>query len=82
MSEQQLRRFTRKELAEFNGQGGKPAYVAFAGKIYDVSSSQEWIDGAHCGDLSAGEDLTEMIDAAPHNESLLEKFPIVGELIQ
>lgn len=34
----ELKKFTVEELEEYNG-NGKPAYVAFNGKVYDVSQS-------------------------------------------
>ena len=36
--------FTIRELKEFNGRDGKPTYVAFKGKVYDVSGSSLWTD--------------------------------------
>lgn len=81
MSERQSKRLTLKELSEFNGQGGKPIYTAFAGKIYDVSRSPLWKNGRHSGRHLAGEDLTERMVNSPHDASMLEKFPVVGELV-
>lgn len=72
--------FTLSELKEFNGKSGKPAYIAFKGKIYDVSKSHLWVDGNHRGHHIAGEDLTPGIINAPHNEEVLNKFPVIGEL--
>ena len=75
-----LRRFTENELKEFNGTGGKPVFIAFKGKVYDVSSSPFWSSGKHQNLHSAGNDLTESIQNAPHNEKILIKFKEVGEL--
>jgi predicted heme/steroid binding protein/uncharacterized membrane protein len=72
--------FTLRELKEFDGKSGKPAYVAFKGKVYDVSGSPLWADGKHRGRHFAGTDLTEEITNAPHAEEVLVKFPVVGEL--
>jgi predicted heme/steroid binding protein/uncharacterized membrane protein len=74
--------FTKKELLLFDGEGGKQAYVAFKGKVYDVTNSRLWINGKHQARHSAGEDLTQSLLAAPHNEEHLTKFPIVGELVK
>jgi predicted heme/steroid binding protein/uncharacterized membrane protein len=79
---QRLRRFTKRELQGFIGEEGKPVYVAFKEKVYDVSNSRLWTNGTHQGRHSAGKDLTESILNAPHNEEVLMKFPVVGELIE
>ncbi len=75
-----MKYFTPKELKEFNGKGGLPAYVAFKGKVYDVSKSSFWADGGHRGRHFAGFDLTPVMMNAPHTEEVLSKFPIVGEI--
>ena len=79
---QRLRRFTKRELQGFIGEEGKPVYVAFKEKVYDVSNSRLWTNGTHQGRHSAGKDLTESILNAPHNEEVLMKFPVVGELVE
>jgi predicted heme/steroid binding protein/uncharacterized membrane protein len=73
---------TLSELREFDGKSGKPVYVAFKGKIYDVSESPLWKEGKHQGRHSAGTDLTEAIANAPHAGEVLMKLPVVGEVIQ
>jgi predicted heme/steroid binding protein/uncharacterized membrane protein len=77
-----MRRFTRKELREFSGEEGRPAYVAFKGKVYDVSNSRLWTGGKHEGRHAAGDNLTESILSAPHGEEVLVKFQVVGELVE
>jgi predicted heme/steroid binding protein/uncharacterized membrane protein len=72
--------FTLTELKEFDGRNGKPAYVAFKGRVYDVSGSRLWPDGGHRGRHVAGSDLTPGMINAPHDEAVLEKFPVVGEI--
>jgi len=72
--------FTAKDLAQYNGKNGKPAYVAYKGKVYDVSTSFLWKDGTHQVLHSAGTDLTIAIEQAPHSGDLLGRFPIVGTL--
>ena len=71
---------TLSELREFDGKSGKPVYVALKGKIYDVSESELWKTGEHQGLHSAGTDLTKAIANAPHEEEVLMRFPIVGEV--
>lgn len=76
------RRLTLKELKQFNGKNGKPAYVVFKGKIYDISGSPLWLDGDHRGHHVAGGDLTPEMTNAPHNGDVLGKFPVIGELTE
>lgn len=75
------REFTREELAQYNGKDGQPAYVAVAGVVYDLTGSRAWTEGEHNG-FEAGRDLTEeLADQAPHDETRLDGFPIVGTLV-
>ena len=75
-----VRRFTKKELAQYNGQGGTRTYVAYKGRVYDVSQSFLWQHGKHQVLHSAGKDLSGSLAEAPHGPELLEKFPVVGIL--
>lgn len=74
-----MRIFTQDELHQYDGKEGRPAYVAFQGKVYDVSASFLWRSGKHQALHQAGKDLTEALKDAPHGEDLLFKFPVVGE---
>ncbi len=69
--------FTAAQLAQYNGQNGNPAYIAIAGKVYDVSGVPQWAGGHHHG-YSAGKDLTA---AFPHPETLLQQIPYVGTYV-
>ncbi|HWR24676.1 MAG TPA: cytochrome b5 domain-containing protein [Methanosarcina sp.] len=75
-----LKEFTLGELAQYNGKNGAKAYVAYQGKIYDVSNSNLWINGDHRGKHSAGKDLTEEMGEAKHSAGVIKGFPIVGTL--
>ena len=79
----ELKKFTVKELEEYNGKDGKPAYVAFQGKVYDLSQSSLWGGGDHMGRHHAGKDMTEEVAFAPHGEEVLErkKVKLVGKLV-
>jgi len=78
--EERAKRFTKSKLKKFDGTQGRPAYVAFKGKVFDVSNSGLWRDGKHMDRHSAGDDLTESILNAPHSEEVFMRFPVVGEL--
>ncbi len=75
------RKFTVEELSSYNGKGGKPAYVGYRGKVYDVTESSQWLDGDHLGH-EAGQDLTMAMDIAPHGDEIMEKIKIVGVLAE
>ena len=75
-----MKEFTSKELSSFNGKDGNPVYIAFEGKIYDVSKSPLWSSGSHMKRHPSGKDLTGEISAAPHGQEVLERYPQVGIL--
>lgn len=66
------------ELAEYNGHNGKPVYIAYEGKIYDVTESPLWNTGTHMFSHEAGKDLTDEIKAAPHGPETLQRYPQIG----
>jgi predicted heme/steroid binding protein len=70
--------FTKEMVAQYNGKNGNPAYVLYKGKVYDVSASFLWKDGTHQVLHSAGVDLTNALEQAPHGGDVVEKFPVVG----
>jgi len=76
-----MRRLTKEELAQYNGKDGAPAYIAYEGKVYDVSHSFLWQKGRHQVLHTAGIDLTTELDTAPHGANMLERFPVIGMLI-
>jgi pyruvate ferredoxin oxidoreductase beta subunit len=78
--EKEERIFSLTELAAFEGREGRPAYIAYKGKVYDVSGSSLWGGGNHMGQHLAGRDLTDYLKEAPHGEEVLLPFPVVGEL--
>ena len=71
----------KAELAENNGQNGKPAYIVFNGKVYDVSESPFWLYGDHMAAHQAGKDLTSEMDLAPHREETLQRVKEIGVLV-
>lgn len=75
-----LQEFSREELAACNGAAGKPRYIAYQGKVYDVSGSALWEGGQHMGSHQAGGDLTGELPEAPHGEEVLARYPQVGVL--
>ncbi len=68
------------ELAQYNGQNGQKAYIAYKGKIYDVTNSNRWKNGLHMARHKAGEDLTDFLALAPHTDEVLKSFEVVGTL--
>jgi predicted heme/steroid binding protein/uncharacterized membrane protein len=75
-----MKEITSEELSSCNGKDGSPAYVAFQGKIYDLSTSPLWPKGLHMKRHPAGKDLTGEISVAPHRTEVFERYPQVGVL--
>jgi predicted heme/steroid binding protein/uncharacterized membrane protein len=80
LPEKKEREFTPAELADNNGAGGKPRYLAYRGRVYDVSSSPLWEGGEHMGLHRAGRDLSAEFRDAPHGEEVFERYPQLGLL--
>jgi predicted heme/steroid binding protein/uncharacterized membrane protein len=72
--------FSPEDLGQYDGQDGRAAYVAYDGKVFDVSGSKLWKGGMHMRRHKAGADLTADIQAAPHGPEVLERCPQVGVL--
>ena len=76
-----MKEFDLNGLAEFDGSNGKPVYIAYQGKVYDVTRSKLWKGGIHQKRHHAGENLTDDIEDAPHEPDVLGRFPQVGILV-
>ncbi len=75
-----MKEFKPDELADYNGENGKPMYIAYDGKVYDVSESKLWRKGLHMKRHRAGHDLTNDLQAAPHEDDVILRYPQVGIL--
>jgi len=71
--------YTKFQLALRNGQDMEEIWIAYKGIIYDVTNSKMWRDGKHY-EHWAGQDLTEELADAPHQEKVFKKFNIIGKL--
>lgn len=76
------RRFTPAELGQYTGKDGTAAFIAYKGRVYDVSNSRFWKGGTHLRVHLAGNDLTDGLARAPHGEENLLRMPAIGELVQ
>ncbi len=76
---QELPTFTKSQLALRNGQDKPEVWVAYKGKIYDVSKSRLWRHGKHY-EHWAGQDLTDELKDAPHTQTVFDKFDVIGIL--
>ncbi len=75
-----MQEFTAEDLARYDGKNGQPAYVAYQGKVYDVSGSEMWTEGEHEGMHFAGHDLTDEQADAPHDVYVTD-YPEVGTYV-
>ena len=81
MSYPDKKSFTKEDLRKYNGSNGT-VYIAFEGRVYDVSASFHWKKGTHQVLHRAGCDLTEALKRAPHGPDMLNRFTEVGELVK
>ncbi|MBO6661647.1 MAG: cytochrome b5 [Roseivirga sp.] len=75
-----MKTYTKSQLALRNGQDRDEVWVAYQGKIYDVTKSRLWKTGKHY-EHWAGQDLTAELPDAPHTEKVFEKFEVIGLLV-
>jgi len=75
-----MQEYTKRQLSLRNGQDMEEIWVAYQGKIYDVSRSRLWRTGQHY-EHWAGQDLTDEFPDAPHNKNVFDKFNVVGLLV-
>jgi predicted heme/steroid binding protein len=75
-----VKTYTKSQLALRNGQDRDEVWVAYQGKIYDVTDSRLWKTGKHY-EHWAGQDLTAELPDAPHTEKVFEKFEVIGLLV-
>ncbi len=71
--------YSQAQLALRNGQDRAEIWVAYRGKIYDVTESKLWKNGQHY-EHWAGQDLTHELPDAPHTAVVFEKFTQIGVL--
>lgn len=74
-----LQEYTKSQLALRNGHDKPEVWIAYKGKIYDVSRSRLWHIGTHY-EHWAGQDLTDELPDAPHTETVFDKFEVIGIL--
>jgi len=67
------------DLAKNDGKNGRPAWVAYKGKVFDVSAVPAWKTGVHKGH-AAGQDITSQIASSPHGDKVFSKLQPIGIL--
>jgi len=79
MEATELPSYSLSQLALRNGQDRDEIWIAFKGKIYDVTESRLWTNGKHY-EHWAGQDLTAELADAPHSDAVFERFSCIGKL--
>lgn len=72
--------YTKSQLALRNGQDREEIWICYQNIIYDVTTSRLWKNGQHY-EHWAGQDLTDELKDAPHDNKVFEKLEIVGKLV-
>ncbi|MBW7845661.1 MAG: cytochrome b5 [Bacteroidia bacterium] len=75
----ELPEYSKSYLALRNGIDKDEIWVAYKGKIYDVTKSRLWRKGQHY-EHWAGQDLTDELKDAPHSATVFDKFDCIGIL--
>jgi predicted heme/steroid binding protein/uncharacterized membrane protein len=73
-----MKEIDAETLSKSDGKEGNPVYIAYKGRVIDVSKSKLWQTGVHMGRHTAGRDLTAKIAAAPHGPEVLDRYPEIG----
>ena len=73
MNQPAERTFSRQQLLIYNGERGRPMYVAYRGTVYDVSDCPKWRTGLHEQQHFPGQDLTHELPQAPHSEEVFAR---------
>ncbi len=71
--------YSKSQLALRNGVELNEVWIAYKGSIYDVTRSKLWRKGEHY-EHWAGQDLTDELKDAPHNDNVFDKFEVIGLL--
>ena len=79
MNFEELPVYTRSQLSLRNGQDKPEIWIAYKGLVFDVTSSRLWRQGQHY-EHWAGQDLTDELEDAPHNEFVFDKFEVIGKM--
>jgi predicted heme/steroid binding protein len=75
-----MKTFTTEELKKFDGSTPEePIYIAYNGKVYDVTGNPLFTDGMHFEHYT-GCDLTEDLEDAPHDDDVFEHLTLMGDL--
>lgn len=69
---------TREELRQFDGQDGKPIYLAILGQIYDVSSSADFYGAGGPYEIFAGRDASRALATMSLDEESVESPSLEG----
>ncbi len=74
-----MKKISKQQLSLRNGQDKEEIWVAYKGRVYDVTKSRMWRNGKHY-EHWAGQDLTSELKDAPHEEKVFGRFEQIGEL--
>jgi len=79
MSVNTLPAYTLNQLALRNGQDMDEIWIAYEGKVFEVTDSRYWKRGRHY-EHWAGQDLTKELKDAPHTQKVFERLKLIGTL--
>lgn len=73
-----MKKFTKETLSNYDGQNGRPAYIAVNGSVYDVTNNSHWTNGQH-HNIKAGQDISySLLNSSPNGEKVLVHINKIG----
>lgn len=72
-------KISKRQLSLRNGQDHDKIWIAYEGRVYDVTESRLWLNGKHY-EHWAGQDLTAELSDAPHGIGVFDRFQCIGVL--
>lgn len=71
--------YSRQELLKYDGSAHDRKLIAFQGIVYDVTDCPKWQADLHENQHFPGQDLTDVLSDAPHNNEVFN-YPCVQKV--
>lgn len=73
-----MKKFTKETLSNYNGQDGRPAYIAVNGIVYDITNNSHWTNGEY-RHIPTGQDVSSnLTKTSQYGKNVLVHINQVG----